>query len=728
MTRPIVGGGGYDGTYDITQTIKNLSDQVQQQGQATSTEIDDDGTIISIGDNSTYSQLNVIVSDTEPTTLNASTDVGTIWYNTGVVPTTIHWWDGFGFQAYTPGQIYQGGIGLEALGPAVVSRVQTNLRIYYQASAPGSPITNWLYKNNSSNVLQRYNGTTWVTITDANITAAVTYALTATGVDLTDNYITVYYQDAPPTGQVTTDVGNLWYDKNDSYADYTWDGTAWVSYEGDIRLVPLPAGTDGYPPPYSPVPSILAGFGTYFVTWDEVPNTDTTVYDVYASTVNPVVANTGNFLGSTLGTFFFTNMTPAGIAYAEGSTWYFAIMARDPDGLAALSASVSGGILKQKIVRTQITDNAIDTPQLNANAVTASIVASNAVYTLALQADSVKAASIDATGAITTKHTLTGPIVQTASGGQRVVMRNDGSGGIVEFFAGIVGETAGYIDAYTYLGQPGIEMKSGTVSGSVAAYIDLDPSSGVGISGIEILAKANNGNGSFYATGNGSYLDGTTVYIGNGLGFTTSTNIYIGGASTTTTIGGSLSATMGTGSVGTGSFRTSVDDRVVAKCNAGFNGGFIISGGGINVQAGGLVVGGEVDFNSLADGGSNDTASGPKYCRVGGGGVLYASATAPSSRTVKHDINNVEMDYRQILKLRPKSYRYNEAPDTVRAGFIAEEAEELGLGLWVGYEDNDDPSKPTGFDYDGYCAALQIVCQEQQKQIDELLAWKALQS
>lgn len=42
--------------------------------------------------------------------------------------------------------------------------------------------------------------------------------------------------------------------------------------------------------------------------------------------------------------------------------------------------------------------------------------------------------------------TITGAVLQTASSGERVVVRNDGSGGIVEFFTGQSGESPGYLN------------------------------------------------------------------------------------------------------------------------------------------------------------------------------------------------------------------------------------------------------------------------------------------
>lgn len=561
--------------FNLMDTIKHLSDRVTTQGQTTSDAFEDDGDTIIIGDNTTYHQANVIVSDNQPTGLNSSTDVGTLWHNTSTDPAVVKWWDGFVFQTFTVGQNYRGGIGLDALGPAVVFAGQTNLRIYYQAAAPASPVVNRLWKNSTTGELQRYNGTAWSVVTDTNIQDAVTAALTAPGVDLTDNYIAVYYQATPPASQTPSDAGNLWYDTDDAYKAYTYHHptTSWVDYTGDVRYTP--GVSDGLPPPYSPTPSVLAGFGTYYITWDEVPNADDVMYDVYASQTSPVTINVGNQLGSTAGTFFFTNMNPAGAAYGDGQTWYFAVVARDIDGSAPASASTSGGVVRQQIVRTQITDDAIDTPQLNAYAVTADIVAANAIYTLAIQTDAVKAGQIDATGAITTKHTLTGPTIQTAAGGERIVIRNDGSGGIIESYSGLAGESPGYIDPNvlggiwpqmklapgttpTYTERPFIRMTSGATNGSEMEMVASD-----------ILLRHSAVTGSIELFDNFGVahilLEGGVLHIGDDWGAVTPTDIFIGDTTTDISFAGPMYANAG------------LD---ITASGLGVSGGATISGGG----------------------------------------------------------------------------------------------------------------------------------------------------
>lgn len=130
--------------------------------------------------------------------------------------------------------------------------------------------------------------------------------------------------------------------------------------------------------------------------------------------------------------------------------------------------------------------------------------------------------------------------------------------------------------------------------------------------------------------------------------------------------------------------------------------------------------GGALRVDSLASGGTHNAASGSRYARVDDSGVVYSSTTAPSSRAVKHDIADLDVEVEAVLGLRPVTFRYNDDPDAVRVGFIAEEADELGLSCLVGYEDRENPDRPTGFAYDGFGAALLLVVQRQQAQIEAL--------
>lgn len=77
-----------------------------------------------------------------------------------------------------------------------------NAVIFYQATAPTSPVTGQLWLNTTTNQFNIWNGTAWV--------AAVT---------------TYTYQSTAPSSPVT---GQVWVDSDDRQF-YVWNGSAWIS-------------------------------------------------------------------------------------------------------------------------------------------------------------------------------------------------------------------------------------------------------------------------------------------------------------------------------------------------------------------------------------------------------------------------------------------------------------------------------------------------------------------
>lgn len=74
-------------------------------------------------------------------------------------------------------------------------------------------------------------------------------------------------------------------------------------------------------------------------------------------------------------------------------------------------------------------------------------------------------------GTITGGGTITGPTFQTASSGQRIVVRNDSGAGIIEFYGGLSGETPGSIDPAVSGGKPSVTFYSGTTASYPTAAI-----------------------------------------------------------------------------------------------------------------------------------------------------------------------------------------------------------------------------------------------------------------
>ena len=96
-----------------------------------------------------------------------------------------------------------------------------------------------------------------------------------------------------------------------------------------------------------------------------------------------------------------------------------------------------------------------------------------------------------------------------------------------------------------------------------------------------------------------------------------------------------------------------------------------------------------------------------------------------SSRRYKQDIEDAPVDPAAVLKLRGRTWRdkgeVEADPDTEtrHAGFIAEELDALGLGLFVEY---DNEGRPDAIHYDRLTVALLAVIQDQAARLDVLAA------
>lgn len=109
----------------------------------------------------------------------------------------------------------------------------------------------------------------------------------------------------------------------------------------------------------------------------------------------------------------------------------------------------------------------------------------------------------------------------------------------------------------------------------------------------------------------------------------------------------------------------------------------------------------------------------------------YNSISNASDRRLKDNIVDIDNKYIYLLnELDAKQYNFKTSPDKVELGFIAQEVE--SAMKIVGIKDDEMPiiSKPTddeldkyyGLDYSQMTALLWKICQEQQKEINELKA------
>ncbi len=515
----------------------------------------------------------------------------------------------------------------------------------------------------------------------------------------------------------------------------------------DSDEIPQPGATDGLPPAVSPTPTMTGGVGGAFITWEKIDNPEPVTYKVYFSNISPVPIDTTTLLAEVFeGSIAVAmNLPDGGAALVPGGTYYSAIVASDDDGDAAPSAEASCVILetypatehdewvagqadlqaqldtldgKFPITTVDISNDAISAPKILAGAVltekmTANSINGDRIAANTLNADKILVGTIytELMGANTingdriSAGTLSALKIIAGSMTTAQFTANTIDGAIItantlnasKIIAGTITAlqiAAGAITA-TKLSADAIDGK--VITGATVQTSVSGPRVVLSTSGIQVLGNGRDSSDT-YIWKNG------TVWVGDRL-------IVWGYA--TLTQGVELGANLDTGgwAITTGGFGAQQ-----------FNNGATFQGGLETTAANGDII-----FATLADGNAGNSATGAKYCRVNTNGRLFSSTTSPSSRKIKHDFNDLEgylasvgKTWRDILDIPTFVWRYNDQPDVLRAGFAAEDTEEAGMDLWVGYEDNDDPDLPTGFDHDGFEAALLLVCRKQQEEIDEL--------
>ena len=161
----------------------------------------------------------VMHSTTVPTGLDQSTDVGTEWIdNTGAV----EWWDGFAWHAGAFPYVNTGDVGV--LGPTAVNAGRTTLTLKEASSAPVGPGVGDVWRN--AGVNQQWQGSTWVTITDAILNAYIA--------DIPDKTtVTIFLQAPTPT---STAIDDLWFDTTANWAEYINTSGGWLYVPGSADV------------------------------------------------------------------------------------------------------------------------------------------------------------------------------------------------------------------------------------------------------------------------------------------------------------------------------------------------------------------------------------------------------------------------------------------------------------------------------------------------------------
>lgn len=115
-------------------------------------------------------------------------------------------------------------------------------KVTTSGTAPSSPAINDLWIDTANgNLIKVWNGTTWASYRDTTIATAQAAAVAAQ--TTADGKNKIFYQTAAPStsGRLT---GDLWFDTDDGYKPYVFNGTAWVVSQDALLLQTASLGTD----------------------------------------------------------------------------------------------------------------------------------------------------------------------------------------------------------------------------------------------------------------------------------------------------------------------------------------------------------------------------------------------------------------------------------------------------------------------------------------------------
>jgi hypothetical protein len=264
--------------------------------------------------------------------------------------------------------------------------------------------------------------------------------------------------------------------------------------------------------------------------------------------------------------------------------------------------------------------------------------------------------------------------------------------------------TNGVIQSYNFAGSPvgvyldknGLVAKGGSISGATLTGIDVTGSStitgatgGTAASGnrVEMSGAVSGGRLSFYSGASTMYIDGVSLGAGV-LYFNANKSVF------------------------SADVEINDDLDVHGALNADSGVGIF---GGLTVYSGGAQISGAVELNVL------DGTGGSSFVMTGNDGVL--SRGAPSSLRYKENVKSLDARVSDaLLKVDTITWQYKDRDfhgDRTYAGVPAEQLHDLGLGLFVDY---DDEGRPDQVRYWELTAPLIALCQSQQAQIDALSA------
>jgi hypothetical protein len=329
----------------------------------------------------------------------------------------------------------------------------------------------------------------------------------------------------------------------------------------------------------------------------------------------------------------------------------------------AASAITTTELASGAVTAVKITAGSITANEIAAGTITATQIAAGTITATQIAAGTITASQLSAT-AIDGK-TITGAIFQTQSGGERIVIRNDGSGGIIEGYSGVSGESLPSVfDPSTVAGLGGTSPQVMIASGTTSSFVAQ--------SKINLLTGSYSGGYIRYLAGFHAF----NVYRTDGTSYT---GVQIGGdlATYMLDVSGPIRQSASGGAANSFINSVTTNNNIVAQNgitadNAGSGGGFVD----------GTYVGGGSSGASINNNGRITRTS----------TIKMKKNIKPMTKTEAHSVLGLES-----YTFEFKQDKYDRFPDPRRyPGFIAEQAAKEGAELWVARQHDVARHRKTG--------------------------------
>jgi hypothetical protein len=282
------------------------------------------------------------------------------------------------------------------------------------------------FDTSAGNKLYFWNGTAWIDVQDNAIGAAQATA---------DSKVKTFYQASAPTA---SEVGDIWFDTDDGFKQYFWNGTAWTSVQdtaiaaANNAAIAAQDTADGknrvYRQATAPTGTLAIGDLWFNTAEDNKPNRwNGSAWEAYGFGNLAI----GNLDAQKISTgFLAAARIEAGSLDANkitaGTITASQIAASTITGSKIAAGTLTAdNIAANTIVASKIAAGTITATQIAAGTITADQIAGATITAAEIAAETITAAEIEA-GSITvdrlTAGTLTAFTLQTSSGVRRVTV------------------------------------------------------------------------------------------------------------------------------------------------------------------------------------------------------------------------------------------------------------------------------------------------------------------